>query len=62
MAKKIKIESNLFDRAKTAAEAAGYSSVEEFITHLIEQGIEQSGSDNTDQQVSDQLRGLGYID
>ena len=62
MAKKIKIESSLFDRAKTAAEAAGYSSVEEFIIHLIEQGIEQSGSDNTDQQVSDQLRGLGYID
>ena len=62
MAKKIKIESSLFDRAKTAAETAGYSSVEEFIIHLIEQGIEQSGSDNTDQQVSDQLRGLGYID
>jgi hypothetical protein len=62
MAKKIKIENSLFDRAKTAAEAAGYSSVEEFITHLIEQGIEQAGSDDTDQQVSDQLRGLGYID
>ena len=62
MAKKIKIESSLFDRAKTAAETAGYSSVEEFIIHLIEQGIEQSGADNTDQQVSDQLRGLGYID
>ena len=59
---KIKIDSSLFSRAKSAAEASGYSSVEEFITHLIEQGIEQSGSDDTDQQVSDQLRGLGYID
>jgi hypothetical protein len=59
---KIKIDSSLLDRAKVASETAGYSSVEEFITHLIEQGIEQSGSDNTDQQVSDQLRGLGYID
>ena len=62
MAKKIKIESSLFDRAKTASVAAGYSSVEEFITHLIEQGIEQAGSDNTDEQVSEKLRGLGYID
>jgi hypothetical protein len=59
---KIKIDSNLFNRAKAASQAAGYSSVEEFITHLIEQGIEQSGSDNTDEQVSEKLRGLGYID
>jgi hypothetical protein len=33
---KIKIDSNLLSRAKIASEAAGYSSVEEFITHLIE--------------------------
>ncbi len=59
---KIKIDSNLFGRAKIAAEAAGYSSVEEFITHLIEQGIEQNETDNTDEQISDKLRGLGYID
>jgi hypothetical protein len=59
---KIKIDSNLFNRAKAASQAGGYSSVEEFITHLIEQGIEQSGSDNTDEQVSEKLRGLGYID
>ena len=62
MAKKIKIDSNLYDRAKTASEAAGYSSVEEFIIHLIEQGIEQAGSDDTDEQISEKLRGLGYID
>jgi len=62
MAKKIKIDTSLFDRAKTASEASGYSSVEEFITHLIEQGIEQAGSDDTDEQVSEKLRGLGYID
>ena len=33
---KIKIDSKLYDRAKKAAEAAGYSSFEEFITHIIE--------------------------
>ena len=62
MAKKIKIDPNLFDRAKSAAVAAGYSSVEEFIIHLIEQGIEQAGSDESDEQISEKLRGLGYID
>lgn len=59
---KIKIDSSLFSRAITASEAAGYSSVDEFIIHLIEQGIEQAGSDDTDEQVSEKLRGLGYID
>ena len=59
---KIKIEKSLYERAKEAAETAGYSSVDEFIIHLIEQGIEQSGSEVSDEQVSDQLRGLGYID
>ena len=59
---KIKIDANLLSRAKIAAETAGYSSVEEFITHLIEQGIEKAGSDDTDQQVSEKLRGLGYIE
>lgn len=59
---KIKIEKSLYERAKEAAENAGYSSVDEFIIHLIEQGIEQSGPEVSDDQVSDQLRGLGYID
>ena len=38
---KIKIEPGLFDRAKRAAEAAGYSSVEEFIAHCIEKEIQR---------------------
>jgi hypothetical protein len=32
---KVKIEAGLLDRAKRAATAAGYSSVEEFIAHCI---------------------------
>jgi len=32
---KIKIDSNLFDRVKQAAEAGGYSSAEEFVVHII---------------------------
>jgi hypothetical protein len=59
---KIKIESSLFDRAKRAAEAAGYSSVEEFITDCIEKEIQQLKIDEEEGQVSDRLRGLGYIE
>jgi hypothetical protein len=59
---KIKIDASLFDRAKRAAEAAGYSSVEEFIAHCIEKELQQHETDEAEKQVTDQLRGLGYIE
>ena len=59
---KIKIESNLLAKAKDAAESAGYTSVEEFITHLIETELAKNQPSDTDEKVADQLRGLGYID
>jgi hypothetical protein len=59
---KIKIDPNLYERAKLAAEAAGYSSVDEFIAHSIESGIQKQKVDEAEGQVADQLRGLGYIE
>ncbi len=62
---KIKIDGGLLERAGRAAAAAGYSSVEEFVAHLIEKELSRSASDETneaEQQVADRLRGLGYID
>ena len=59
---KIKIDSNLFARAKNAAQDAGYSSVEEFIIHSIEKALAEYEAEETDEKVKDQLRGLGYIE
>jgi hypothetical protein len=59
---KIKIDSNLLARAKDAAEAAGYSSVEEFLTHIIEKELANVEKQDADENVADQLRGLGYIE
>ena len=60
---KIKIDSKLYDRAKKAAKEAGYSSFEEFITHIIEKELSQlESSDEGDEAVADRLRGLGYIE
>ena len=59
---KIQIESGLYDRAKRAAEAAGYSSVEEFVAHSIENELQKHKIDDAEGQVADQLRGLGYIE
>jgi hypothetical protein len=59
---KIKIDPGLYDRAKLAAEAAGYSSVDEFIAHCIESGIQKQKVADDEDQVADRLRGLGYIE
>ncbi len=59
---KIKIDSIVLQRAKDAAEAAGYSSVEEFVTHIIEKELAKYEDNVADEKVADQLRGLGYIE
>ena len=59
---KVKIDSNLLDRAKRAAEFAGYSSIEEFVAHSIENELRKHEADAAEEQVADQLRGLGYIE
>ena len=59
---KIKIDAGLLERATRAAAAAGYSSVEEFVAHLVEKELARSESDDAEQKVADRLRGLGYIE
>jgi hypothetical protein len=59
---KINIDSGLYERAKQAADKAGYSSVDEFVIHAIENELKRVGEEAAEKQVSDQLRGLGYIE
>ena len=59
---KVKINKDILERAKKVAEVAGYSSVEEFVEHVLEKElkeIESAGSSDTD--ITESLRGLGYI-
>jgi hypothetical protein len=59
---KIKIDASLYERAAKATEAAGYSSVDEFVAHAIESEIKRLKVEDAEQQVAEQLRGLGYIE
>jgi hypothetical protein len=59
---KIKLEDGLVERAKRAAETAGYSSVEEFIAHCLENELKKIEAAHDEEQVVDRLRGLGYIE
>jgi metal-responsive CopG/Arc/MetJ family transcriptional regulator len=59
---KIKINATLFQRMKDVIKAAGYSSIEEFVTHVIEKEVIRYEEKETDEKVADKLRGLGYIE
>jgi hypothetical protein len=59
---KVVIKDSLYQRVKRAAVGEGYSSAEEFIEHAIENALRDVEVDQSEQQVEEQLRGLGYIE
>ena len=62
---KVKLDTELFNRAKKFADEAGYSSVEELISHLLDKEISNMNNDdsdsNDDEEIKKRLEGLGYI-
>ena len=59
---KIRLDDTLAERARKAAEKAGYSSQEEFLQHLIEKELAQLEEAEAKEEVVKQLRGLGYLE
>lgn len=62
MSEKIKVDGHLYDRLKKVSELAGYASVDDFVTHMIEKELSQIESSDSDADVEERLRGLGYIE
>ena len=61
MSTKIKLPKELFQKVEKFAELAGYSSVEEFVIHILEKETSKlDGSDDED-EIKKRLQGLGYI-
>ena len=58
---KIKIEKELYEKVKEVAEESGYSSVEEFVSHVLERVINPAEANDQDDDVLNRLKGLGYI-
>jgi hypothetical protein len=63
---RLKLSPDLLERAGKAAETAGYSTVEEFVAHVLDREIgkiegakRDSGEDA--EALKERLRGLGYI-
>ena len=58
---KIKVDKDLLKKAKEYAAKAGYSSVEEFVSHVVEKEISKAGETESEEEVKKRLQGLGYI-
>ena len=57
----IKLDKALLARLKRYADLAGYSSVDEFITHTLEKQVAQLEEAESEEDIKKKLRGLGYI-
>lgn len=63
----VKLDKALLERAQRYAKAAGYGSVDEFVTHALENELKRlddakGEGQETDPAVLERLRGLGYIE
>ena len=59
---RVKIDRNLYETLKRAAQIAGYSSVDEFILHVLEKAAAEIEEAQSEEEVRQRLRGLGYIE
>jgi hypothetical protein len=57
----IKLDKALLARVKRYSDLAGYSSVEEFITHALEKELAQLEKADSEDEIKKKLKGLGYI-
>jgi predicted DNA-binding protein len=58
---KIRLDKDLLERVKKISEIAGYASHEEFVVHVLEKEISKFEDAKSDADITEKLRGLGYI-
>lgn len=58
----IKLNKDLMTRVRKCSEAAGYSSPEEFVEHILERELAKLEDAGSDEEIVKRLKGLGYLD
>jgi metal-responsive CopG/Arc/MetJ family transcriptional regulator len=58
----IKLNKELMEKVKKCADAAGYSSPQEFVEHVLERELAKVESSASDEEIARKLQGLGYLD
>lgn len=59
---KITLDRDLLTRVKKHAAEIGYSSVEEFVTHVLERELAVAEEAEPDEAIKRRLQGLGYLE
>ncbi|HVX66072.1 MAG TPA: hypothetical protein VHA11_05710 [Bryobacteraceae bacterium] len=58
----IKLKKATWERVKRVSEAAGYSSPQEFVEHIVEKELAKLDEADSNEKLLEKLKGLGYID
>jgi hypothetical protein len=57
----IKLDKALLAKIKRHADLTGYSSVDEFVTHVLEKELAKVEGSELEEEIKKKLKGLGYI-
>jgi len=58
---KIKLDAALVAKIQKYARLAGYSTPEEFVTHVLEKEIARLEDAKSEDEITKRLKGLGYL-
>lgn len=58
---KISIDKQLWEKLKRLSELAGYSSPDEFVVHALEKEVASIEEAESDDEIREKLKGLGYL-
>jgi hypothetical protein len=59
--KNVKVDKALLAKVKRYSDLAGYSSVDEFVTHALEKEVARLEEADSPEEIKKKLKGLGYI-
>ena len=58
----LKLKPEILERVKKVSAAAGYTSPEEFVEHVLERELAKLEDAASDAEIVKKLQGLGYLD
>ena len=58
---KVKLDRDLVDKLRKVADVAGYATVDEFVTHILEKEMLHFEGVRDAKDMRERLKGLGYI-
>ena len=58
----VKLNKDLWDRIRRVSDAAGYSSPQEFIQHVLEREVSKLDGAESKEALIEKMKGLGYLE